>query len=123
MVWQAPSPSRPSPRPQDVPWHHEVLDFARTIGERTNGRYGLATEHAHSCCVLLARTDKYLVDGEWWTWIDYDRFHELADRYYDSGGVETFSTEDYRAPTPPWAVYGADEKGFSPNEDRYRKDR
>eukprot|EP00621_Florenciella_sp_RCC1693_P008709 CAMPEP_0182529458 /NCGR_PEP_ID=MMETSP1323-20130603/5199_1 /TAXON_ID=236787 /ORGANISM="Florenciella parvula, Strain RCC1693" /LENGTH=65 /DNA_ID=CAMNT_0024738659 /DNA_START=1 /DNA_END=194 /DNA_ORIENTATION=+ len=28
---------------QDVPWHHEVLDFARTIGERTNGRYGLAT--------------------------------------------------------------------------------
>ena len=108
---------------ENVPWHHEVLDFAKAIGERTQGKYGLATEHAHSCCTLLARTDKYLVDGEWWTWIDYDKFQDLVQRYYESGGEATFTTEDYRAPTPRWAVYGAEERGFDPEENRYRKNR
>ena len=42
------------------------------------GEYGLACEHAHSCCILLARTDRFLLDGRWHTHIDYERFHELA---------------------------------------------
>lgn len=42
------------------------------------GEYGLACEHSHSCCILLARTDRFKRDGQWHTWIDYDRFQELA---------------------------------------------
>lgn len=45
---------------------------------RAAGEYALACEHAHSCCVLLARPDRFLKDGRWHTWIDYDRFQRLA---------------------------------------------
>ena len=43
--------------------------------------------------------------------------------YYESiPGEETFSSCDYTAPTPHWAVYGANERGFDPLEKRwYRK--
>lgn len=47
------------------------------------GEYALACEHAHSCCILLARVDKFLVGGVWHTHIDYDRFHGLV----ASGGL------------------------------------
>ena len=39
-----------------------------------DGDYGMACEHEHSCCVLLARRDTFFIDGRWHTWIDYDRF-------------------------------------------------
>lgn len=32
-----------------------------------------------------------------------------------------FVTTDYMLPTPEWAVYGADEAGFDPQEIRYKK--
>ena len=38
------------------------------------GEYGLACEHAHSCCILLARRSRFHRDGAWHTWIDYERF-------------------------------------------------
>eukprot|EP00983_Pelagomonas_calceolata_P033151 1038024-Pelagomonas_calceolata.AAC.1 len=37
------------------------------------GEYALACEHAHSCCVVLARPDRFLRDGRWHTWIDYHK--------------------------------------------------
>ena len=42
--------------------------------------YGMACAHEHSCCILLARKDKYLAaDGRtWMTWIDYDKFQDLV---------------------------------------------
>ena len=37
-------------------------------------------------------------------------------------GEATFSSEDYMALTPSWAVYGNPERGFDPEENRwYRK--
>lgn len=36
---------------------------------------------------------------------------------------EPFSSKDYMAPTPSWAVYGAEEGGFDPQQSRYRKER
>ena len=47
----------------------------------TSIRYSIATEHEHSCCVLLAREDKFLIDGVWHTWIDYEKFHSLIERH------------------------------------------
>lgn len=36
---------------------------------------------------------------------------------------KSFKTEDYMARTPSWAVYGAEEGGFDPDQSRYRKER
>ena len=67
---------------------------------------------------------QFKVNGEWHTWIDYDRFHELVARCEESGGKQTFSALDYVVKTPDWAVYGAIERGFDPQETRfYRKKR
>ena len=68
---------------------------------------------------LLFFQFQFKVDGEWWTWIDYPRFHSLMQRYTNSNGLKTFSTADYMAKTPHWAVYGATEQGFDPEETRY----
>jgi tRNA wybutosine-synthesizing protein 1 len=83
---------------RNVPWHAEVRAFAARLAAATAdataaevcgdggdgggggddddlGRieYGIAAEHEHSCCVLLARKDRFLRDGVWHTWIDYDK--------------------------------------------------
>lgn len=34
---------------------------------------------------------------------------------------ESFVTTDYMLPTPGWAVYGAHEAGFDPQETRFKK--
>lgn len=39
----------------NVPWHEEVRKFCEALCTALGGTYGLATEHAHSCCVLLAK--------------------------------------------------------------------
>lgn len=36
---------------------------------------------------------------------------------------EPFATEDYMQETPRWALYGAEEAGFDPQETRYHKPR
>ena len=38
--------------------------------------YGIAAEHSHSCCILLAST-RFFIDGRWHTTIDYDAFFGL----------------------------------------------
>jgi len=64
------------------------------------------------------------VSGEWWTWIDYARFHELYTNFKASNGKKNFTALDYMAKTPSWAVFGAKEQGFDPMETRfYRKKR
>jgi tRNA wybutosine-synthesizing protein 1 len=111
-----------------VPWHDEVCSYGEEIcrllndRNRTNGvRYSLATEHQHSLCILIAREDKFKINGEWYTWIDYDAFNRLIHEYYESNGTKTFRTEDYRAKTPDWAIYHAKERGFDPADIRHRK--
>lgn len=61
------------------------------------------------------------MDGEWWTWIDYERFQELVQAYDESGGQQTFSALDYVAKTPSWALFGAQEQGFDPAETRFQR--
>jgi tRNA wybutosine-synthesizing protein 1 len=87
----------------------------QALSEACGGEYGLACEHAHSCCLLLARKSRFLKSGHWHTWIDYERFQELAST------AAPFASEDYLLPTPDWAVYGSPEAGFDPLESRVRK--
>lgn len=97
----------------NVPWHEEVKAFAEAMlsHEGLDKEYELACEHQHSCIVLLANL-RYKVEGQWYTWINYDRFHELV----QSG--ENFSSRDYLEPTPSWALYGSEEAGFDPKDTR-----
>ncbi|KAL7155288.1 hypothetical protein ABFS83_03G064700 [Erythranthe nasuta] len=102
---------------ENVPWHADVKEFSEALAQKSNGAYEVACEHVHSCCVLLAKVEKFKVDGEWYTWIDYDKFHDLV------AAGEPFTSKDYMARTPSWAVYGAEEGGFDPQQSRFRKER
>jgi len=122
----------------NTPWHHEVVNFTKILLEELNAireeggddplpEYDLACEHKHSCSVLLARVDQFAVPDpenpskrKWKTWIDYDRFQELAARHAADPTFK-FGVEDYIADTPDWAVFGADEEGFDPTDNRHRK--
>lgn len=102
---------------ENVPWHSDVKSFSEALALRSQGEYEVACEHVHSCCVLLAKTDKFKVNGKWFTWIDYEKFHNLV------ASRKPFSSVDYMAATPSWAVYGAEEGGFDPGQSRYKKER
>ena len=86
--------------------------------------YGIAAEHAHSCLVLLAH-NSFRVEGKWHTWIDYPKFHRLERKYAESGFAPEhhFGALDYFAPTPDWALFGAPNQGFDPEETRFRRTR
>ncbi|CAL5205912.1 unnamed protein product [Lathyrus oleraceus] len=102
---------------ENVPWHADVRAFSEALALKSQGEYEVACEHVHSCCVLLAKTKKFKIDGQWYTWIDYEKFHDLV------ASGSTFDSKDYMAATPSWAVYGAEEGGFDPAQLRYRKER
>ncbi|KAI9113268.1 hypothetical protein K1719_015793 [Acacia pycnantha] len=102
---------------ENVPWHTDVKAFSEALALKSQGEYEVACEHAHSCCVLLAKTEKFKIDGQWYTWIDYEKFHDLV------ASGRSFTSRDYMAATPSWAVYGAEEGGFDPGQLRYRKER
>ncbi|PON40856.1 Flavodoxin-like [Parasponia andersonii] len=102
---------------ENVPWHADVKAFSEALALRSEGEYEVACEHAHSCCVLLAKTDKFKINGQWFTWIDYEKFHDLV------ASGRPFDSKDYMAATPSWAVFGAEEGGFDPDQLRYKKER
>ncbi|XP_047694795.1 S-adenosyl-L-methionine-dependent tRNA 4-demethylwyosine synthase TYW1 isoform X2 [Prionailurus viverrinus] len=103
----------------NVPWHEEVVHFVHELVALIPN-YEIACEHEHSNCLLIAHT-RFKIDGEWWTWIDYNRFQELVQEYEDSGGLTNFSAKDYVAKTPLWALFGASERGFDPKDTRYQR--
>lgn len=102
---------------QNVPFYAEVVAFVEALDAALARRgldYGIAAEHAHSCCVLLS-SKRFLVRAQWRTLIDYDRFFDLLRI------GQPFGPEDYMGgPTPEWATWG--NGGFDPVDERvYRK--
>lgn len=102
---------------KNCPFHEEVRKYSADLCARicaAGGSYGVASEHAHSNSVLLARSD-FCVRGVWHTWIDYERFADLA-----LAGGPVVAT-DYMAPTPAWAQFNehAIDGGFDPGETRH----
>ncbi len=69
---------------ENVPWHEEVLSFVHQLADRLDG-YEVASEHEHSNCVLIANTKFKVDEGRWRTWIDYEKFHQLAENYRKTG--------------------------------------
>ncbi|KAI9277572.1 radical SAM superfamily-domain-containing protein [Sporodiniella umbellata] len=101
----------------NVPFHVEVIDFCRKLVAKLGGDYAISAEHAHSCSLLIAHKD-FKVNGEWHTHIDYEKFFQLVKR------GQPFTSLDYMAKTPEWALHGHEAAGFDPDETRvYRKNR
>lgn len=98
---------------ENVPFHEEVKKFSESICSNLND-YELACQHEHSCLVLIAHK-KLKINGEWHTWIDFDKFSKLS----TSGKPYTYM--DYIEKTPSWALYNSTEKGFDPNQKRFKK--
>ncbi|EWC45488.1 hypothetical protein DRE_00887 [Drechslerella stenobrocha 248] len=101
----------------NVPFYEEVCEFVRKLNDalgRRGLKYGIAAEHAHSCCVLIASND-YFIDGRWHTVIHYERFFELLETGKEFGPLDYVGP-----PTEEWAVWG--QGGFNPADERvYRK--
>ncbi|EKD20035.1 uncharacterized protein L3040_002288 [Drepanopeziza brunnea f. sp. 'multigermtubi'] len=102
---------------QNVPFYEEVCAFVEALNAALARRglgYGIAAEHAHSCCILLA-SERFRVGGKWHTRIDYVKFFQCLE------SKEPFRPEDYMGPeTPDWATWG--KGGFDPRDERvYRK--
>lgn len=100
----------------NVPFYWEVCEFVKALDKRLQEKgldYGIAAEHAHSCCVLLA-SKRFNVNGKWHTHIDYQRFFELLE---ERGPDGDWTPEDYMGPpTPEWALWGSG--GFDPRDER-----
>jgi tRNA wybutosine-synthesizing protein 1 len=115
---------------QNVPFYEEVALFVRELAAELQARglpYGIAAEHAHSCCVLLADSTRFQRDGKWATRIDYDKFFDLCEGKVQGtrtevgeDGVEKvvgWRPEDYIGEeTPEWALWGSG--GFDPRDVR-----
>lgn len=100
----------------NVPFYEEVCSFVTALNlelERRGLKYGIAAEHAHSCCILMG-SERFKVDGKWRTLIDYDRFFDLLE---ERGPDGDFTPEDYMGEeTPEWATWG--NGGFDPRDQR-----
>ena len=66
---------------------------------------------------MLIANVKYKINGKWHTWIDFDKFYELDNKYYETG--ELFNGTDYARETPEWALYGSLEAGFNPEDKKF----
>lgn len=102
---------------QNVPFYEEVCAFVEALNAALARRgldYGIAAEHAHSCCILIA-SSRFRVNGKWHTRIGYEKFFKCL----ESG--KPFTPEDYMGDeTPEWATWG--QGGFDPRDERvYRK--
>ncbi|KAI5840744.1 flavodoxin and radical SAM domain protein [Morchella snyderi] len=101
---------------KNVPFYEEVVAFVEALNKELQRRgleYGIAAEHAHSCCILIG-SNRFFINGRWHTHIDYKRFFELLE-----GGRE-FGPEDYIGEaTPEWANWG--NGGFDPADVRVHR--
>jgi len=110
---------------KNTPFHQEVISFCKDLVDAINSnlpnespaQYDIACEHEHSLCVLITNKKKFFIDGKWYTWIDYPKFHELI-----KSGLP-FSAIDYMAETPQWALHGSEEHGFDPEEERFKRNK
>ena len=99
---------------KNVPYHIEVVNFCQELVSSLNDDYEIACVHEHSCSVLIANK-KFKINGKWHTWINYEKFFDLVE------SNASFTSLDYLAQTPDWAVFGSEEQGFDPVETKFKR--
>ncbi|KAF8417970.1 hypothetical protein EV426DRAFT_681596 [Tirmania nivea] len=98
----------------NVPFYEEVVEFVNALDKELATRglgYGIAAEHAHSCCVLIASEKFKDEGGRWHTRIDYEKFFELVECGKPFGPFDYVGEK-----TPEWATWG--NGGFDPADER-----
>lgn len=103
---------------QNIPFYEECKNFVVSLNEelaKRNLNYGIASEHAHSCCILMAHK-KFHQNGKWYTHINYEKFFNLLETKGDD-----FDEMDYVAETPYWSYWGSEQAGFNPDDVRYNR--
>jgi len=106
---------------KNVPYHEDVVQFSITLAETVNkiiGKetYAVACEHAHSCCVCISNVRFRTEEGEWRTWIDYEKFQDCWKEWKENG--TPFNKLQYTLPSPKWSLFQSQERGFDPVEQR-----
>jgi len=97
--------SRSRMKESNMPTHAEVIAFSTRLMDALP-EYEIVSDHPQSFVVMMAKK-KYNKDGKWHTWIDFEKFHALANSRNE------FTTEDYLLPTP--------QVGLEPEEKHYLK--
>jgi tRNA wybutosine-synthesizing protein 1 len=100
----------------------QVVAFAKEVTALVADDYEIASEHAHSCAVMIGNKTKFKRGDDWYTWIDFPKFLTLFAESQKTG--TSFSSLDYMARTPDWAIFGKGipgDGGFNPAETHYRK--
>ncbi|MBI4440428.1 4-demethylwyosine synthase TYW1 [Candidatus Woesearchaeota archaeon] len=90
---------------ENMPLHEDIVEFTRELAEYLPD-YSIVSEHVPSRVVMLAKK-KFKKGGKWHTWIDFEKYHELALSGKD------FSSEDYLLPTPVTGLSGRKTKDYS----------
>ena len=104
--------SRDRMKKENMPLHEDVVEFCKKL-EKKLENYEIVSEQISSRVVMLAHK-KFKRDGEWWTWIDFDKFFELVEK------GEEFGAEDYMGKMPDENV-GLSGKGTKDRKDpKYR---
>ncbi|MBI2668306.1 4-demethylwyosine synthase TYW1 [Candidatus Woesearchaeota archaeon] len=91
-------PSQQRLKRENMPLHEEIVEFCKDLVIHLP-EYEIVSEHLPSRVVMLAKK-KFKKNGVWHTWIDFEKFHELA-----ASGKE-FTTDDYLKKTPQVGLSG-----------------
>jgi len=84
--------SRERLQQENMPLHEEVVAFSKELVKSLKD-YVIVSEHLPSRVVMLAKK-KFKKGKEWFTWIDFEKYHELVNQ-----GKE-FTTDEYLKKTP-----------------------
>src|SRR3989338_246860 len=95
-------PSQQRLSKDNMPMHEEVVVFSKQLVEFLP-EYEIVSEHIPSRVIMFAKKKYKQVDG-WHTWIDFDKFEELA-----LSGKE-FGSDDYLRKTPQVGLSGKGSK-------------
>jgi tRNA wybutosine-synthesizing protein 1 len=91
-------PSREKLEMEAMPWHEEIVNFTEELIKYLSD-YEIVTEHVPSRVVLCAKKE-YKREGRWYTWIDFDKWHELINSGKD------FDKYDFLKETPQTGMSG-----------------
>jgi len=104
---------------KNMPWHEEVLDFAKAVNSYLPD-YEIVSEHTKSRAVMLAKKKFFFApvgkekpdkkEKVWHTWIDFKKWHKLvgSGELVESGKSlleKQFTSMDYCLPIPKEFLY------------------
>jgi tRNA wybutosine-synthesizing protein 1 len=106
-------PSRERLTFESMPWHEEIVEFAKEIIKYLP-EYEIVSEHVPSRVVLCARKE-FKKNDKWYTWIDFDKWHQLINSGKD------FDKYDFLKETPQIGLSGRQIKKEVEAKQEYKK--